>query len=370
MRLVRENHKQNSKTIIPESLTDIFILKNLIDPNDIITSKTHRRIRKKGIVGREGDKGERITLTLSIQVIETNFQESEVDNRLRIKGIITEGPEEHISLGSSHTINIVVNQSITIKKTEWGLHHQKYLEESIKATKLSPICLMAIDRGDATITILDNFKLNVIANISYQLPGKQADQKFREKSEKIFFKRLFEILKFQVVKLTNIFIIGGPGNVKKRFFDFLSDNWSLENKRIHLENISSGTMSGINEIMNRDILNQIAADYQYLKIETFIEEFILRLATNPNKISYGIDDIVSVLEIGAAETILISDRYFRANDEPIKNKLKNIMELIKQTNSDLILVDYNSSPGKKIEQFGKIIALLRFEMYSEYDNEI
>lgn len=365
MRVIKENHKQNSKTIIPESLTDIFILKNLIDPNDIVTSKTHRRIRKKGTVGREGDKGERITLTLSIQVIESNFQESEVDNRLRIKGIITEGPEEHVSLGTSHTINLVVNQLITIKKTEWGLHHQKYLDESLKASKLSPICIMAVDRGDATITILDNFKLNVISNISYQLPGKQADQKFREKAEKAFFKRLFEILKFQVEKQTNIFIIGGPGNVKNRFYNFLSENWSVENKRIHIENVSSGTISGVNEIMNRDILKQVATDYQYLKIETFVEEFILRLATDPNKISYGIDDIVRVLEIGAAEIVLISDRYFRTIDEMVKNKLNYLMKLVKQTNSEFILVDYGSSPGKKIEQFGKIIALLRFETYSD-----
>ena len=368
MRIIKENYKENSKTVIPESLTDIFILKNLIDPNDIITSKTHRRIRKKGTFGREGDKGERITLTLSIKVIDTNFQESEVDNRLRIKGLITDGPEEYVSIGTSHTINVVTNQVITIKKEEWGMHHQKYLDESIKATKLSPICLIAIDRGDATVTILDNFKLNVIANINYQLPGKQTDQKYREKSEKTFFKRLLEIIKFQIEKQTKIYIIGGPGNAKNKFYDYLSENWSLENKRIHIENVSSGTINGINEIMNRDIIKQIATDYQYLKMETLIEEFVLRLATNPNKISYGINEIIKVLEIGAAETILISDRYFRTVDESIKNKLKYIMELIKQTNSDFILVDYNSSPGKKIEQFGKIIALLRFEMYSEDDN--
>jgi protein pelota len=362
MQLVSENKKENKKSILPESLTDIFILQNIIDPDDYITSKTHRRIRKSGVKGREGDKGERITLTLTIKVIGTNFQESEVDSRLRIKGIITNGPEEFISLGTSHTINLVTGQIVTIQKKEWTLYHQKYLSESIKSSKLAPICLLAIERGVATITILDNLKLNVVTRINFNLPSKVADHKSREKAEKTFFKRILDILIYQISKKTNIYIIGGPGSIKDKFYQYLEDNWDLKDKKFHLENISTGTINGIKEIINRGVLSQIASDYQYLKIENLVDEFIDRLATSPNKIGYGIDNIINLLEMGAIESILISDRHFRTNDADLKEKLNYAMKLIEQTRSNFFLVDYKSSSGKKIEQFGKIIGLLRYEV--------
>jgi protein pelota len=365
MRIVNENKKLNKKSLIPETLTDIFVLQNLIEPDDYITSKTHRRVRKSGTKGREGDKGERVTLTLTIQVFDTNFQESEVDNRLRIKGIIIEGPEDIISLGTAHTINVVPNQLVTIQKKEWLLHHQKYIEEAIKSSKLSAICLLAIERGVATVSILDNLKLNIIADINYQLPGKIADQKQREKAEKTFFKRILDILTFQVSNKTKIYVIGGLGHFNQKFFDFLKENWSFEGKTFHLENVSSGTVNGINEIIKRGILDQIASDYQYLKIERIVEEFIHWLAIKPNSIGYGIDNIKELLEMGALETVLISDRYFRTSDHEIQEKLNYVMTLIKQTNCKFYLVEYKSSSGKKIEQFGKIIGLARFEVFQD-----
>ena len=197
------------------------------------------------------------------------------------------------------------------------------------------------------------------------LPGKQADKKNREKSEKSFFKKVLEVLKYQVASQTNIFIIGGPGKTKNYFYDYLKENWDLKDKKIHLEDASSGSIVGIKEILKRDIMNQIAIDYQFVRIEKIIDQFLLRLSTDSNKVGYGVDNIISCLEMGAAETVLMSDRFFRSSDESNREKINKILNLTEETRSGFMLVDYKTSTGKTVEQFGNVIAILRFDVFSE-----
>ena len=60
------------------------------------------------------------------------------------------------------------------------------------------------------------------------------------------------------------------------------------------------------------------------------------------------------MEIGAVDTILISEDY--------KDKIKELMDLIKQTNAKVEIISKNHPEGEQFSNF-KIGAILRFKIW-------
>ena len=80
---------------VKTAVDDLYVLYNVIAPNDQVKARTFRRIRQNDDEGR-ADKGERVPMVLTLVVEEAKFHE--FANRLRIKGKVIAGPEDLISL--------------------------------------------------------------------------------------------------------------------------------------------------------------------------------------------------------------------------------------------------------------------------------
>ena len=106
MRVLKRDMRNNKVVLRPETPTDLYILSTVIHNGDHIISKTSRRVRRSGSEGRSGDESQRITMVIGIEVEGFAFQDSSVSNRLRVKGKIFQGPDQHVSLGSYHTLNL------------------------------------------------------------------------------------------------------------------------------------------------------------------------------------------------------------------------------------------------------------------------
>ena len=365
MKILQENYKKNLKKLQPENFTDLYFLSKIIEPGDVLTASTHRRVRKKGTRGREGDKGEKVALTLTIKVNDVTFQESIVDKRLRIKGTIVEGPEEYVSLGSFHTINITIGKPVTIIKSKWLSYHISILEESQKHIAQNRICLIAIEKGVATVAVLEHIKLHIISKITKNIPGKIATQEARNKGLTEFFKEIVEVLKHQVPSDIEIIVIGGPGKIKIDFLEFLKNSAQFLNKKIYVEDVASGTSAGIEELSKRGIISKIANEFAFVKIQAIIDRFVKMLATEPTKVGYGINNLLEMAKLGAIEVILINDDLIRTNDKEIKEKIEQLFVLLKKTRVDYFLVDHDTDQGKQIQMFGGLIAILRYNANME-----
>ena len=117
MKILEDNRKQGEIFVLTENLNDLWTLYNVISPKDKVAARTYRRV-----VLREGSKGDRKPMRLKLDVEDVSFHE--FSNRLRIKGKIIEGPEEFVSFGTYHTLNIEPNQKVSITKKNW-LNHDK-----------------------------------------------------------------------------------------------------------------------------------------------------------------------------------------------------------------------------------------------------
>ena len=76
MKILSRNDKEATIRLQAESLTDLYILDNIIEIGDKAFAYTSRRIRKEGAEKRSGDKGERIPLFLGVLVNDHGFSEA------------------------------------------------------------------------------------------------------------------------------------------------------------------------------------------------------------------------------------------------------------------------------------------------------
>ncbi len=327
-------------------------------------ARTSRRVRKKD-KGKARDKGERITMTLQLEVEDVELHE--FTGRLRTKGTIIQGPEEHIALGSYHTLNIGINDHLTIQKEKWSRFLLDKLKKSKLAGTLPKVAILAIDRGSAAIGILDNYRLEQSVELNYQLPGKYfSETRDHDIVLREFFGELTSALS-EIEKLHNpgILVIGGPGFVKDHYLKFIKDKSMKLAKKAQLVGASSGGVAGVNEIVRRDELKKIAQDYAIIQETQFLEELLARIGRDEHKVVYAIGHVEQASRKGAIETLLLNDNLLVSRNEQERSRVNAIINRVEAQGGTLVVFDSRQGPGKRLHAFGDMAALLRYALWIE-----
>jgi len=361
--VVKIDLKNNKVIVRPDSPTDLYILSNIISPSDQVIAKSTRRVRRAGSEGRSGDESQRITMVIGIQVEDWAFQDSTISNRLRVKGKIFQGPEQHVAIGSYHTLNLEISQTITIIKPEWTQYYLQLLKEAEEASKKPKICLIAIDTTDACIAILDNYAVQIVAQEKSHISRKQSKEKTRNNQTNQFFEAIGRILRHQVVANTQNIIIGGPGFIKERLASFLKEKFLKEELNIVVAgSLSGGNRVGVSELLKSETIDKLAADFRILAESRIIDEFLVRLNQGSKSISYGFSSINRIAETGAVESLVLNDALIRGNEGVTSESLQELLKKIDRNRGKIIIISTNSENGQKLKTFGGLIALLRYSI--------
>ncbi|MCX6668063.1 MAG: mRNA surveillance protein pelota, partial [Euryarchaeota archaeon] len=91
MKVIFRDLRHGEIKLMPENLDDIWHLYNIIDEGDLVRGMTFRTNEQKDDKIRS-KKAEKKRMKLGIRVKEVNFHE--FSDRLRILGIIEEGPQD------------------------------------------------------------------------------------------------------------------------------------------------------------------------------------------------------------------------------------------------------------------------------------
>ncbi len=366
MRILHKDLRQGLLKLKPFTATDLYVLSNLVESGDHVSARTVRRVHRKGQEGRSGDKGERIPVFLTLDTQEAGFHESTAQPRLRIRGRILEGPEDLVSIGSWHTINVEIGSVLSIKKSEWTAYHFKLLDEAQQAAQRSKICLLVIDTGHATIAIVDNFKVRIALQERSKIPRKTSRSKTREHALGQFFKFVTDSLN-RLITAEEVahLVIGGPGFTKDHFLDFLDKNHLRPDIPIQIETTSSALGSGISELISRGTIDRLAAEYSVIQERKILDEFLARIGKGLETIAYGLESVYQAAQMGAIETLLVLDTLLRAQDGKEKEIIQKILKQTETGRGKLHIVTAKSENGEQLEGFGGTLALLRFPVYFE-----
>jgi len=357
LKILEIDKKYENVSVRTENLNDLWTLFNVIDKNDEVSARTHRRI-----VLKEGSKGDRKQMNLKLNVESVSFHE--FSNRLRVKGTILEGPEDFVSYGTYHTFNIEPGQKLTIKKERWLKSEIKRLKKPSTFETDFNMLMIAIETGLATIALITNFSHNRIATIKKNIPGKRYEQSFRNKAYEEFFGDVSRILseKIKSVKLNTV-IICGPGSTKDRFDQFIKQKAQIPNlPKIYCIHASSGTESAILETLKSKKLKSLKENVKVLLETEKIEEIMQLFATNSDLIVIGFDEISNAIEKGAVKELFCADILIRGASKEKKLQIERILNGVEKGGGIIHILSSEHPTGQQIIDLGSLVAILRYKI--------
>ena len=347
MKMIFKDLNHGEIKLMPENLDDIWHLYNIIDEGDIVRGLTYRT-EERGDDKIRSKKPEKKRMKLGIRVKEVKFHE--FSDRLRVHGIIEEGPQD---IGSFHTLNINAESmdKISIIKEEWKYYYLDRIDEAVKLRKQSILTFISLDEDMATIAILRQSGIQWIADIDSKRSGKMYESIDREKD---YFGEIISIIRTNKDKDTPLVIVG-PGFTREHFVKY------GKNREPPLfENcISHGTgnagMNGIQEAIKSGIVENITKENRVI-FETKLIEKLFEEIKKSGLATYGEKEVNRALNNGAVERLLISDVLVRAKIG------EDLLRIAKQNNSEFTIINTMHEVGKKFDGIGGIGALLRFKI--------
>lgn len=331
-------------SLITESLDDLWHLKYILEPEDIVYAFTKRRI--EGATDKlRPEKADKKTVRLGLRVEKVEFHK--FSNRLRIHGTITDG----MDIGAYHTLNIEEGTNLSIIK-KWKNDQLERIKEAEIASRRPRVIITTIEEGEACIGIVRQFGVEESSSLRQSL-GKGEGSKRNE-----FFGELASQLKWAAEKVDAV-ILAGPGFTKEDFLDFLRTREPGLATKITLEDTSSIGISGFQEVLRRGAVDRIMEESRIGREAKLIEELIREISIS-GKAAYGMDDVRNAQSFGAVETLLITDELLRTQREG--NSIDGFLKEVEQSQGKIVVFSTEFEPGKRLDSLGGIAALLRFRV--------
>ncbi len=312
---------------------DLFALSRIVQKGDVVSGISYRRFKTEGLRATSGEK-KRIFVKLKIEDVKFS------PPNLYLLGKIIEGtPEQYVEKGSFHSLEVSIGSSVTLTK-KWDALSRELLDEAVKYSRQAKVLIVLIDERTANFFELKN---SLIKKFSIH----NAFSKKENSDMGNFYSKIFEHLE----NFKGPIIIGGPGFVAENFAKFFGDR---STKKLNLVHCSNTEYSGALELLRKGVIGKIINEQKLQKEFEVLESFKKEISTNSGLAVYGLGDVKKAAEIGAIDTLLISETFFR--------NAENIITLAKKHKARLVLFDPHDDAGKEFESF-KIAALLRFKLH-------
>jgi len=336
---------------------DLWLLNTIVSQGDIVFSLTTREVKPKG-TARSGKGSKRIPMYLGVKVEATEYEP--FTNRLRIRGIIVEGPEEFGLKGHYHTLSVGIGSEVTIVK-EKGV--PKFLvEKLLSARKLRErVGIVALDYDEVALGELRDYGVKILFTEATRFPGKRDSLR-----ETKFIERLKELAEkiVNTVSRENIetLIIASPGFLKEQLAEAIKEYMRKVNAKINIitTHCSTGGVRGVSEVVKSKAIEDIVKNLSIAEKEKLFSELMKRLSLNENTVALGLEEVYEAAKVGAIEYLLVLDETLKNMVANEIEKFEEIMESLERFHGKIRMYSLHHDAGIQLKQLGGIAALLRF----------
>ena len=349
MQIKNQDKKQGLIEVIPENLDDLWHLSHIVEEGDYVSTLTTRRIQDNDSGKTRSDRGVKKTFFLGIRVEKINFHK--YTGMLRFTGIIESGPEDLIPLGSHHTINVQINNSIKIQKT-WNKWSLDRLKQAVDYSKRPTEIIVAIEDNTTDLGIIKQYGLEYIGPITGDISGKRNIDKNRQNKITEYYEEITKTIQ----QFTNIskLIIVGPGFTKNGYYNFLEEKYPDMAKKSVLESTGSGGHAGIQEVLKNGLIENLSKDAKIAKEISTVNKLLEKIGKTSNMVTYGKKQVKNATDMGATEKLLVLDELVRQKD------IQKIMNNAENMGGKVEIISSQHDGGKQLEALGSIAAFLRY----------
>jgi len=347
VKIIFKDPKSGEIKLVPENLDDIWHLYNIIEEGDLVRAVTFRTSEDEKADKLRAKKAEKKKMKLGIRVEKVTFHE--FSNRLRVQGIIEEGPQD---IGSYHTFNVDAEemQPLSILKEQWRAHQLQRIDEAVLQRTQPMLVFVSLDVDAATVAMLFQSGVQLVAENDAHRSGKMYDSK---ETTQEYYGEILSVIK-TVKKPDSPLVIIGPGFTREHLMKAGKEKEPALFENCITHATANDGMNGIHEALKVGIVEQITKENRVSK-ETQVIEKLFEEIKKDGRVTYGLNEVEDALSRGAVETLLISDIMVRSKNG------ERLLDSARKTHSDFIIINTMHEAGKKFEGLGGAAALLRFK---------
>mmetsp|Transcript_13567 Transcript_13567/g.23825 ORF Transcript_13567/g.23825 Transcript_13567/m.23825 type:complete len:383 (-) Transcript_13567:665-1813(-) len=360
--------------LVPEEAEDMWHVFNLIREGDRVTSTTFRKVARD--TGTSTDS-ERVKIRLTVDVESVDFDAE--GGVLRVSGRNLE-ENEHVKLGAYHTLELEVQRAFTVTKACWDAVDIERLRTVSNPQLSADLAAVLITEGLAHVCLVGSATTLIRAKIEANLPRKRGPaiagyDKAYQKFQEGVLQAVLRHVDFSVVKCL---VLAGPGFAKDTLKEFMDKEavrrdirQLIENKdKIVLAPASSAYKHALQEVLTcpavaARIKNTMAAR----EIEA-LSEFHEMMARDSARAFYGPGHVFAANELGAIQTLLISDELFRINDVAKRRRYVGLVDAVKAGGGETLVFSSMHVSGESLKNLTGIAAILRFPLADLEDMEL
>lgn len=346
LKIVYKNLTASEIGLRLESMDDLWHLFNIIAEGDLVFARTHRREEKKTDKLRP-ERGEKKSMRLGIRVEKLEFHE--FSDRMRVHGIIEEGPQD---VGSYHTLNLKEGDRIGIIKEEWRDHYLKRIDEAVKATKQPLILFLTMDYDEAQFAMLRQSGVQEIARITALGTGKRFKRSAEEKKQ--FYKEVLAKLELLLQDPAPLIILG-PGFAKEEFLTLGKSQKPELFGNCVLQGTGHTGLTGVHEALKEGVAPQILKSSRVAYETAMVEKLLSEIAKEGNY-AYGYKEVENALLAGAVKELMVTDKLVR------EKKVDELLKIASERKTEIVIINLLQDSGKKLHALGGIGAVLRYRI--------
>lgn len=348
MRLLNKDVGEGFLHLQLDTLDDLWALRNLITPGDLVTADTQRTAESTGDKLREA-KMEKRRMRLGVRA--ESIEWHDFDDHLRVLGPIQTGPQDH---GRHHTLILRADgMDVHIQKrgplTAW---HLRQVSDAVDATHVPQVVLLAIDDAEAQFALLKSYGIQLLGSLPAGALGKRfagAD------AAKVAFydEALKSLVTFRPDPKVPCLVVG-PGWWREEFLEHVRRKAPAAAQGLATEGTAHGGRTGIHEAVRNGLVERVARDHRVGKETRLVEELLVRIARGDGTAAYGPAEVRRAVDAGAVEHLLASDAAVRTGAH------EELLRAAEAARANVVIVAGGHDAGQRLLRMGGLAALLRY----------
>lgn len=353
---------------------DIWCIYNLLSEGDEIVVFTSRKVKRESLNGGSvKQEVKKFNIKLSIEKI--TYASSDDDLQVSGKNV-SDNP--YVKIGQYHTAEIRLHSRFTLTKSTWSPYHNHRLNEATNLKNNAEQTFLVIDPGKASLYFILRYLTKEAFSITHNIPNRRTSssrfshhQKAIDSFHKALIKKLSETINFEV---TRTVVLAGPGFAKTDFLSFLKENCAklgYDTLNSNLKNFvvcdsTSSDQRAIGEVLSNQAFAAKIGDQHYLQHNRAIETLRKRLENNVDTVAIGIEDVIRAVELGAVETVLITEDKIRSGLTEERKRVLNLLEEASKQGGKVLYLSDEHFSSEFLRNLTGIVALLRQSIEIEH----
>jgi protein pelota len=348
MRILEKEKTTGALKIQIENEDDLWYLKNIVRPGDLIRATVLRRVEKQADMIRSKETTRKpVFLTIKTETLDFRAFSSS----LKLLGTVV-STGEGIS-GEHQSVSVSAGDIIEIIKENWNDGEKHMFKESLENKFSTKAIFVTIDDESASVFDLRSYGIQNIGNVDSGKSGKSYDSNY---SEDDYFRRISEEILLPIRDVSFLVILG-PGFTRDHFMKYISDRGLFKNMQVLSFPSHRNDEGAVYEFLENQESLKILKSARIRREKEIMDRFLKNLNTN-NLATYGMEDTMKSVLNGEAEIIMMTEQVFRSD------KGQECLEKSKNSGSQMHIFSDIDEPGIMLQKFGGIAAILRFRSVS------